>query len=125
MGWQYNPFTGELDRVGLSASGSNPWVLIEATAFANATTTIDTINNNDFESTLYHAVAYNKAESVFRSFDISVLNNNGSYQESVKGLLGFFNLSIITINNTGSFELQVNNPNAYDITLTLGRLILT
>jgi hypothetical protein len=124
MGWQYNPFTGELDRVGLSAAGSSPWNLINATALASSTTTIDTVSNANFESIKYHVVSYNSVESRFKTFEINILNNNGSYRESISHKIGSFSFDVNTVNNAGSLELQIVNPNAFEITFKLGRLIL-
>ena len=123
MGWQYNPFTGELDKVG-STSASSPWDLINATALALSTTTVDSFNDNLFRAIKYHVVAYNNIESKFRTFEINILNENGTYKESISGRIGSVNFSVETFNNAGTFELQINNPNSYDIFFKLGRLIL-
>lgn len=122
MRWQFNPFTGNLDRVGKSI-----WEKLSNTVSATSTGVIDTVDNGSFQSLKYIVTVYNQANTAYRSFEFSVLNNNGSYKETLSNRLqsGGLNIDVDSVNNGGTYEFQITNNESYEVSVELAKLVLS
>jgi len=121
MTWGFNPFTGQLDKVG-----SSPWIEVSDSIPASSSKTVDSILNSSFESIKYLFTAFNSTNSAYESLEINVLNNGGSYKETISGKLkaGGLNIDIDTNNNSGTFELIITNNESFEVQARLARLLL-
>lgn len=124
MSLRYNPFTGTLDLVG--GTSANIWEKVSSTVPALNTVAVDTLANTEFKSLKYIITTYNETNSAYRSIELSVLNNNGSYRETRSHRLqvGGLSVAIDTFNNAGTFELRITNNESYDVQVEIGRLVL-
>lgn len=124
MSLRYNPFTGNLDLIG---SGQAPvWDKVSSSAIGSSTSVVDSIPNTDFRSLKYIVTVFNDANTAYKSFELNVLNDSGSYLETRSHRLraGDLNMAIGTVNNAGTFELQITNNESFDVQVEIGRLVL-
>jgi len=121
MTYRFNPFTGKLDRVDRS-----PWVNVSDSIAATSSKTVDTFASSAFESLKYMITVFNTDNTDYKTLELSVLNNNGNYKESVSGRLrgGPLSIDVDTNNNAGTFELVITNNNTYEVEVRLSRLLL-
>jgi len=127
MSWNYNPFTGQLDKVGTGGPGSvSPWVTVSDTVVATSTGAVDSIANASFYALKYIITIYNDANTAYRTFEYNVLNNNGSYKDTLNHNLkaGGLSVDVDSVNNAGTFELQITNNESYDVNIELAKLVL-
>ena len=123
MGFRYNPFTGKLDRI----SSEGLWDSLSDSVNASSTKAIDTIANTSFKSLKYIIAIFNEANNAYNTFELTVLNENGSYRESLSNKIktSGFNLRVNTVNNAGNFELQIENNESFPATIELAKLVLS
>lgn len=122
MSIKFNPFTGNLDLVGGS---DTTWSKLSNTIPSSSVSVVDSISNNDFESLKYIVTIFNKANSAYRSFEFSILNNNGSYKDVLSHKIkSGASVSVDTNNNAGTLELKITNNESFDLQVELAKLIL-
>jgi len=126
MSWRFNPFTGQLDKVVTGGAGSSVWDTISSSVTASSTGVVDSVANGMFQSLKYIITVFNDANTAYRTFELNVLNNNGSYKDTVSHRLqaGGLSLNVNTVNNAGTLELQITNNELYDVQVEIGRLVL-
>lgn len=127
MSFKFNPITGTLDLVNATGGTTTQvWSRISSTVNALNASTVDSIANTSFKSLKYIVTIFNDANTSYRSFEYSVLNDNGSYKETKTHKLSASgpNVQISTFNNAGNFELIINNNEAFNVQVEIGRLVL-
>ena len=126
MSFQYNPLTGRLDIVGAGGSSTTIWERVSDTVSSSSTETVDSVANASFQSLKYIVTAFNDANTTYGSFEFNVLNNNGSYLDTVSHRLrSGLNIAVNSVNNAGTFELQITNNESFDLNIELAKLVLS
>lgn len=126
MSFVYNPFTGNLDDIGAGGSGApSPWLRFGSSVTQSSTGVVDSVANTSFQALKYIISVFNEANTSYQSFEYNVLNNNGSYKETRSHRLNAgINIRVNTNNNAGTFELQIQNNETFDVQVEIGRLVL-
>lgn len=126
-GIRYNPFTGKLDLIGAGAGSVSPWVRSGSSVAGSGTSVVDSVDNSLFKALKYFITVFNDAELAYESFELSVLNNNGSYREtrSNRILDNRADVGFSSNNNAGTFELAVTNNETFNVQVELARLNLS
>lgn len=125
MSFDYNPFTGNLDSIGPGGGATSPWQTIGFVAPGSSTSVVDSLANNSFQTIKYIIGFFNESLDSYKTVELSVLNNDGNYLESRSNRLGAgLDARIVTNNNAGTFELQIQNNETFDVSVTLARLAL-
>ena len=123
MSLKFNPFTGNLDFIGDKSQDN--WSCITDTIAASSTGVVDSVANTSFEALKYIVSVYNSANSAYKTFEFNVLNNGGSYKDTLTNKLkSGLDVSVNTVNNSGTFELQITNSESFILNVKLAKLIL-
>lgn len=99
----------------------------KTTNFVNGSSskTIDTVALADFKAIKYVITFYNVANSATRSFEMNIVNENGTLKDSIKSKLGSsISYSINAVISGSDMTLQVSNNESYRIDATLAKLVL-
>ena len=116
MGWQFNPFTGQLDKVGQSSGGSQILQYFSGTIPAGNTLTLfSDAFSTEHGSKIYFS-ASNTLNTRYKTYDISA-TKNGSDLLDIVSRVGTFNLDVAINLNAGNIELVVTNNEPYSATI--------
>ena len=123
MTMRFNPFTGTMDFIG--DKSPDAWSCVDDTIAASTTEVVDSVANTAFEALKYIVTVYNSANSAYESFEFNILNNGGSYKDTLTNKLrSGLNVGVNSVNNSGTFELQITNSESFSLDIKLAKLIL-
>ena len=123
MAFKFNPFTGNFDLI--QPGGDTVWVKDSDTVTASTTLIYDTIDLTTFNH-LEYIINYEDTSNNRKSLKLSVINDNGTIEETVYSLLGSaMDVDVETDINAGNFELKFINNEAFDVDISTARLTLT
>jgi len=120
MGWVFNPFTGQLDKVG-SGSGVTPLSNFSLNVAAGATETIYSDDFSIFSGSKIFFSASNSANGKYKTFDFTVARD-GSDLKDVVHRVGNFDAAISILINGANIELVVTNNESFVATIQGYRL---
>ena len=125
MAFKFNPFTGNFDIVRAPSAGTSPWTLISNTVNASSNLTFDTIALASFKSAEYIITYTNVTTSDVKSLKLSVVNDNGSLQDTVRDKKGA-NVDVdVSADVSGSdFQLNFTNNETDNIDISVAKLTL-
>ena len=105
-------------------SGSAVWTKFTDVVTLSSSKVIDSIVLANFNAVKYIITLYNTAQGESRYFEMVVVNQGGTLKDSVVAKLGSsLNYSINTTVNAGSMELTLFNNEAFNLDVSIGRLI--
>jgi hypothetical protein len=122
MGWRFNPFTGELDKVGAGGgSVTTPLQDFSATVPAGATVTIFSDDYTLFSGSKIYFTSRNVLNTKYKTYDVTVTRNNSDLSDMVSRV-GKFDLTVLIQLNAGNIELVVTNNESFEATIQGYRL---
>lgn len=123
MSYRYNAFTGTLDRVATQGAGGNVEKISDVVP-ATSSKVVDSVANSSFQSLNYTITAYNDINTQYRFFEMRVLNNSGNYLEDRSNRINAgLDLRHNINNNSGTFELELINNEAFQANVEISRLV--
>lgn len=117
---------GIINATSAPSAIASPWKVVSTNVSGLSTDNMDSVSNGDFQLLTYHVVVHSGINDFYTSFDLRVLNNGGSYKETITNKIrsGANNFQVNAINNAGTLEVQVINNNAFDVQIDFARLVL-
>lgn len=124
MSWRYNPFTGQLDKIGQSGGpGPGPSPLASFSGIVGAGQT-ETLFSDDFS--LYSGskiffTSRNFSNLKYKTFDFTVGRDGSTLQDALMRV-GKFDITVSIQLNAGNIELVVTNNESFDAAIEGYRL---
>lgn len=101
------------------------WNPSKLTVPANTTKVVASASLEFMRSMRAHVTIFNDDEGVSRTFDFSVVNENGSLNDAVSGKLGsIISHSITAAANGNQAEISLTNSEDYDLEVSLATLVM-
>lgn len=101
----------------------HPWRKITVNALSSSATVIDTISVGTFNTAKYILNITNNTTNKTKSMEMLVSNENGTICDIVYSRIGEgIDMGVGAVNSAGNMQLIVNNNEANDINVKIGRL---
>ena len=107
----------------MAVSRSQIWQRRVDSIPASSAKIVDTIPLEDFRGLEYMLSVKNDAGDKHKSLKLNVKNDDSSLSHSISGRLGVLGIEVNPQINGSSYELQINNVETSNLTITMARAI--
>lgn len=126
MAYQFNPFTGQLDKIIRPSGSSGPVLWAELNGTANASTTVvaDTALLSSFVSTKYVIEIRDNTQAEFLFCEMLVFYDGSEIKETVYGkITNGIDVNLDTQINGTDYEFLITNNESISLTYKIAKLI--